>query len=162
MQMKLLLWMVVMMVILPSSTVTASSNISLENCPRTCGSVSVPFPFGFGRTECAKNDSFLLECNKTGSLLFGDISISDISLENGTITGLVNSSAYRCWLEDGSDWIFRDGNIAFNKPSNKLAFIISPIHNKFVGLGCDTVAFIAGDYGTTFASGCYAFCTNVT
>ncbi|GKV49690.1 hypothetical protein SLEP1_g56428 [Rubroshorea leprosula] len=65
--------MVVVMVILPSSTVAASSNISLENCPQTCGNVHVPFPFGFGRPECAKNSSFLLECNQSSSLFRGEL-----------------------------------------------------------------------------------------
>ncbi|GKV50887.1 hypothetical protein SLEP1_g57567 [Rubroshorea leprosula] len=161
--MKLLLWMLVIMVILPSSTATASSNISLENCTQRCGNVSVPFPFGFGRPECAKNDSFLLKCNQTGSLLFGDISISEISLENGTVTGLI-PSAYHCY-QNGSLSSWGAGSVTFGKWSfkiyNNLAFIISPIHNKFVGLGCDTLALMS-NYEARFGTGCYAFCYNST
>ncbi|GKV04891.1 hypothetical protein SLEP1_g16986 [Rubroshorea leprosula] len=152
MQMKLLLWMVVMMVILPSSTVTASSNISLENCPQTCGNVSVPFPYGFGRPECAKNSSFLLECNQTGSLLFGDISVSDISLENGTITGLI-PSAYACYDQNGSLSTKTMGRVLFNGSS----CIISPTHNRFIGLGCDTMAMMIDEKGR-LRSGCNTFC----
>ncbi|GKV50884.1 hypothetical protein SLEP1_g57564 [Rubroshorea leprosula] len=153
MQMKLLLWMVVMMVILPSSTVTASSNISLETCPQTCGNVSVPFPFGFGRPECAKNSTFLLTCNQSGSLLYGDIPIDNISLEDGTITGLIYP-AYECYdqngLKNGTDRL-----IWLSRPS----LIISPIHNKFIGLGCDTIAKMTDREGRS-GSGCITFCNN--
>ncbi|GKV42977.1 hypothetical protein SLEP1_g50326 [Rubroshorea leprosula] len=173
MQMKLLLWMVVMMVILPSSTVTASSNISLENCPQTCGSVSVPFPFGFRRPGCAKNSSFLLECNHSRSLLYGKIVISNISLEDGTITGLI-PSAYECYYNisrssgrsSGRSDVrnrsitylnWRDQSVLFHN----LSSIISPIHNKFVGLGCDTLAIIKNKEGR-FGSGCNTLCYNLT
>ncbi|GKV44325.1 hypothetical protein SLEP1_g51517 [Rubroshorea leprosula] len=156
MQMKLLLWMVVMMVILPSSTVTASSNISLENCPQKCGNVSVPFPFGFGRPECAKNSTFLLECDQSSSLLYGNTPINNISLEDGTITGLIYS-AYECYDENGRLSTKRLGNVIFKGWS----FIISPTHNTFVGLGCDTMAMMTDREGR-LGSGCNTFCYDRT
>ncbi|GKV42969.1 hypothetical protein SLEP1_g50320 [Rubroshorea leprosula] len=146
--------MVVMMVILPSSTVTASSNISLENCQQKCGNVIVPFPFGFGRPECAKNSAFLLECNQSSSLLYGDTPINNISLENGTITGLIDS-AYQC--NDGSRNGRSPTKISRSVISKRWSFIISPTHNKLVGLGCDTLAMMTDREGRV-KSACITFC----
>ncbi|GKV49695.1 hypothetical protein SLEP1_g56431 [Rubroshorea leprosula] len=157
MQMKLLLWMVVMMVILPSSTVTVSSNISLENCPQTCGNVSVPFPFGFGRPECAKNSSFLLECNQSSSLLYGNITINNISLQDGTITGLINAVAYYCYNQSGRYF----GNFQQHIRLDRWPLIISPTYNKFIGLGCQMMAKISGGEGT-IGSACLSLCHDHT
>ncbi|GLT46741.1 hypothetical protein SLA2020_204740 [Shorea laevis] len=144
--------MVVMMVILPSSTVTASSNISLGNCPQKCGNVTVPFPFGFGRPECAKNSAFQLECNQSSGLLYGDTPINNISLENGTITGLINS-AYECYGQNGRLPTKRLRSVI----SKRWSFIISPTHNRLVGLGCDTVAMMTDREGRV-KSACITFC----
>ncbi|GKU98222.1 hypothetical protein SLEP1_g11254 [Rubroshorea leprosula] len=147
--------MVVMMVILPSSAVTAISNISLENCRQTCGSVNVPYPFGLDRPECAKNKSFQLHCNQSG-LFWGNknmIPIYDISIEDGTITGGIRP-AYRCYYNN-STW--RGMGIALSvKP-----FTISHTQNKLIGLGCDTAALM-GDRKGRFKSGCLAVCNDTT
>ncbi|GLT94574.1 hypothetical protein SLE2022_123080 [Rubroshorea leprosula] len=139
--------MVVMMVILPSSAVTAISNISLENCRQTCGSVHVPYPFGLDRPECARNDSFLLQCNQSGLFLW-NIPIYDISVENGTITGGIPAS-YQCNNE--SHWWSLETSI------NIGPFTISHTQNKLIGLGCDTVALM-NDNQEKFGSGCLAIC----
>ncbi|GKU98214.1 hypothetical protein SLEP1_g11245 [Rubroshorea leprosula] len=143
----MVLWVVVMMVILPSSSVTAISNISLENCPQTCGNISVPYPFGLDRPECAKNSTFLLQCNQS-SLFLWNIPIYDISIENGTITGGL-PAAYQCNNE--SYWW------SWNISINIWPFTISHTQNKLIGLGCDTVALMSDNQGR-FGSGCLSFC----
>ncbi|GKV04882.1 hypothetical protein SLEP1_g16978 [Rubroshorea leprosula] len=156
MQMKLLLGMVVMIVILPSSTVTVRSNISLENCPQTCGDVSVPFPFGFGRPECAKNSSFLLECNQSSSLLYGNIPINNISLEDGTITGIIYAVSYNCHRQKGRSRSVRN----FKQQHIRLdRWIISPTYNKVIGLGCNNMAIVA-DRDGALGSACVSFCND--
>ncbi|GKU98217.1 hypothetical protein SLEP1_g11248 [Rubroshorea leprosula] len=139
--------MVVMMVILPSSTVTAISNISLENCPQTCGNVSVPYPFGIGSPECAKNKDFLLNCSQS-DLFYGNILIYNISIENGTITGGI-WRAYNC---DNESYLWQR-NISLRISP----FTISHTQNKLIGLGCDTVASMSDNLGG-FGSGCFAVC----
>ncbi|GKU98219.1 hypothetical protein SLEP1_g11251 [Rubroshorea leprosula] len=142
--------MVVMMVILPSSAVTAISNISLENCPQTCGSIIVPYPFGIGRLECAKNESFLLHCNQSG-LFQKDNPIYNISLENGTLTVGI-PAAYQCYNQThplGQRLILSVGG----------PYRISHTQNRLIGLGCDTVALMSDKEGR-FGSGCLAVCND--
>ncbi|GLT67674.1 hypothetical protein SLA2020_399650 [Shorea laevis] len=146
----LVLWVVVMMVILPSFTVAAISNISLENCVQTCGNISVPYPFGLDRLECVKNKSFLLYCNQSGLFLW-NIPISNISLEDGTITGGI-WPAYRC--DNQSHWRSRDNSL------NISPFTISHTQNKLIGLGCDTIALMSDKQGR-FGSGCVAVCNDL-
>ncbi|GLT84098.1 hypothetical protein SLE2022_023490 [Rubroshorea leprosula] len=144
--------MTVMLVLSFSAAVRASS-IAKENCPETCGNVSVPYPFGVGNPECAKNSSFLLNCRQNGRLTISTVQIYNISLENGTITVNI-SSAFECYNQSG---FFKRFNQHINL--NRWPVIISPIHNRLTAFGCDTLALMSDREGS-FGSGCIALCND--
>uniref|UniRef100_A0ACD5Y9R3 Uncharacterized protein n=1 Tax=Avena sativa TaxID=4498 RepID=A0ACD5Y9R3_AVESA len=64
-----------------------------DHCPvsSSCGSITVPFPFGL-QERCTANDNrFLLNCTSFGNLtlsVLGDAKyhVTDVSVENGTLT----------------------------------------------------------------------------
>ncbi|GLT76743.1 hypothetical protein SLA2020_483840 [Shorea laevis] len=151
--MRLVLWMAVMLLLSCSAGVRASS-IARENCPETCGDVSVPYPFGFDKPECAKNDSFQLNCTQDGRLTISTVQIYNISLENGTITVNI-SSAYECYDQNG---LLYD-NFSQSIDLNPWPFTISPTDNKLTALGCDALALMS-DSEQNFGSGCVAFCND--
>ncbi|GLT72257.1 hypothetical protein SLA2020_442080 [Shorea laevis] len=151
--MILVLWMAVMLVLSSSAAVGASSTAK-ENCPETCGNVSVPYPFGYGNPECAKNSSFLLNCTQNGSLFFDNIQIYNISLENGTFTGRI-FSAFECYNRSG----LSTGHNTLLDLTQWPPFTISSTHNKLTALGCDTLAYMSDSEGR-FGSGCIAVCSD--
>ncbi|GKV05076.1 hypothetical protein SLEP1_g17119 [Rubroshorea leprosula] len=152
MKMRSVLWMAVILVLSSSANVRASS-IAKEGCPERCGSVSVPYPFGLDKSECAKNSSFLLNCAQNGSLFFRNIQIYNISLENGTFTGGI-ASAWECDYGRGKSRRF-DQHINLNS----WPFTVSPTHNKLKALGCDSMALMRDNKGS-FGSGCVALCNS--
>ncbi|GLT84100.1 hypothetical protein SLE2022_023510 [Rubroshorea leprosula] len=152
--MRSVLWMAVILVLSSSANVRASS-IAKEGCPERCGSVSVPYPFGFDKSECAKNSSFLLNCAQNGSLFFKNIQIYDISLENGTFTAGNIPSAYNCYDQSG---LKPGGLYVWFNLTEWPPFTISSTYNKFIGLGCDTVAYMFVSGGQGFTSGCVTLC----
>ncbi|KAI6688588.1 hypothetical protein NL676_025416 [Syzygium grande] len=127
-----------------------------DNCVRTCGNVSVPFPFGLNES-CARNSKLVLTCNHTsGDLsLFKNIPVFDIFVENGTM----NIGVYRaldCYNEAG-------GRLAGSNPDPWIRvgedghYTFSDTRNKLTVLGCDTEALISDTAGT-FGSGCLSYC----
>ncbi|GKV04872.1 hypothetical protein SLEP1_g16969 [Rubroshorea leprosula] len=161
MQMRLVFWMVVMMVMLTSSTITVISNVSLENCTRTCGNVSVPYPFGFGHPKCAINSSFLLQCNQSGLFFSGGglflgggnvIQIDNISLEDGTITPYIPAAASDCYNDSKEVY----SNYYFLMLDG-WPLTISPTRNKLIALGCDALVTMSDPEGR-FGSGCLSIC----
>jgi hypothetical protein len=39
--------------------------VAKSGCNERCGDVIVPYPFGIDKPDCAKNEAFLLDCNRT-------------------------------------------------------------------------------------------------
>ncbi|GLT72261.1 hypothetical protein SLA2020_483820 [Shorea laevis] len=101
--MRSVLWMAVMLVLSSSAAVRANS-IAKENCRETCGEVSVPYPFGIGKPECAKNFSFWLNCTDD-RLFVSNAQIYNISLKDGTLTAGI-FPAYDCYNESGLSYEF--------------------------------------------------------
>ncbi|KAI6688594.1 hypothetical protein NL676_025422 [Syzygium grande] len=127
-----------------------------DNCVRTCGNVSVPFPFGLDES-CAWNSKLVLTCDHTsGNLsLFKNVPLFDIFVENGTM----NIGVYRtldCYNETG-------GRLAGSKPYAWIRvgedghYTFSDTRNKLTVLGCDNLALISDTAGT-FGSGCFSYC----
>lgn len=136
---------------------SSSSSIAEAKCPDRCGDVMVPYPFGIGSPNCAKNESFLLTCNETTQILYFalNIPVYSISFENATLTGGIRFS-YECYYNNGSRSIFNNRKI--NLPNWKV-YTISPTRNRFVALGCDTKAMMYDDE-ERFGSGCTSMCNN--
>ncbi|KAI7998346.1 Wall-associated receptor kinase 2 [Camellia lanceoleosa] len=139
----------------------AASAISTEkpNCPKKCGNITIPYPFGIGNPRCSMNKSFLLKCNhskpsnSSSKLLLGDLQVLNISAEEGTVT-VSTYVPYYCY---DMDWIGLDYWL-YKVDLTGTPFTFSATENRFIAIGCDTVGYIEDSNGTRFGSGCISFC----
>ncbi|XBI03440.1 hypothetical protein VPH35_131855 [Triticum aestivum] len=126
-----------------------------QNCTRTCGNVSVPYPFALGPAGCYW-PSFNLTCDTSGQgaprLLLGDGTLQ--------VTGI--------FIEDITVRVIRNGDIKVDAAGNgmfgaglsdegpyKLGF------NELVVLGCNVYAKLYEKADHIMMSGCASFCPNV-
>ncbi|RDX65315.1 Wall-associated receptor kinase 2, partial [Mucuna pruriens] len=147
MQMRLTLMLMVALV---------AADQALPGCPNTCGSVSVPYPFGIGSANgnnCFFEEALKLTC-KRSTLYHGDgnVQILNITID-GKLDMLLNISQ-ACKIEPYRGQV--SGNIiSLSTP----AFTISSDDNKFVSVGCDTYGYLnTFRNGITFSTGCLTRC----
>ncbi|XP_023897493.1 wall-associated receptor kinase 2 [Quercus suber] len=129
-----------------------------SNCERSCGSVSIPYPFGT-KEGCYHDESFLITCNKTKSgtskpfLRRGNIPVLNISLDGELRVS--SAIAHAC---------YNDSGIPVNKTKTGLSltkFAVSSTKNKFTAVGCDVVALIRGSGERDYGTGCLSLCRSV-
>ncbi|KAK7831681.1 wall-associated receptor kinase 3 [Quercus suber] len=105
-----------------------------SNCERSCGSVSIPYPFGT-KEGCYHDESFLITCNKTKSgtskpfLRRGNIPVLNISLDGELRVS--SAIAHAC---------YNDSGIPVNKTKTGLSltkFAVSSTKNKFTAVDID-------------------------
>ncbi|KAF2322352.1 hypothetical protein GH714_012678 [Hevea brasiliensis] len=136
------------------------------DCPKTCGNVNVPYPFGINDTSarivnprCAMNHFFMLTCNWTynpPALYFGNIPVQNISVDEGTMSVTIHE-AFDCYNETG---LTKNINRWMKLGAGPFRF--SDTRNKLTAVGCDTIALMTDAEGT-FGSGCVSLCTeNIT
>ncbi|CAL5350073.1 unnamed protein product [Camellia sinensis] len=139
----------------------AASATSTEkpNCPKKCGDITIPYPFGIGNPRCSMNKSFLLKCNHSKSsnssskLLLGDLQVLNISVEEGTVT-VSTYVPYYCYNMSriGLDYWSYQVNLTGTP------FTFSATENRVIAIGCDTLGCITDIDGTQFVSGCASIC----
>ncbi|RVW83570.1 Wall-associated receptor kinase 2 [Vitis vinifera] len=129
---------------------TPAFSLAESNCSYQCGKVMIPYPFGIGNAECAKDKNFLLKCNNGQPFLLQNIPVLGISLAQGTVTVSLQSASERNKKHTLTDKIFYGG---FNLEGSP--FMLSN-SNKFIVLGCNVTAFITE--GKELRSGCITFC----
>ncbi|KAM7474539.1 hypothetical protein LguiB_021782 [Lonicera macranthoides] len=160
-------WCVLLLFLLPAAAAAAPPppppppplfSISKPGCRDKCGNESVPFPFGFGRSECFKSSLFMLNCTcddkgKNCKLLKGDFEVVNISMETGTAT-FYTTMLHSCYNQSGRP------SYSFWLGTNKSAFTFSSKQNKFTALGCDTNAMIVDPHRKRPLTGCFSACYN--
>ncbi|XP_028113999.1 wall-associated receptor kinase 2-like [Camellia sinensis] len=139
--------------------VASATSTEKPNCPKKCGNITIPYPFGIGNPRCSMNKSFLLKCNHSKSsnssskLLLGDLQVLNISVEEGTVT-VSTYVPYYCY---DMDWIGLDYWL-YQVNLTGTPFTFSATENRFIAIGCDTVAYMADSDGTRFGYGCTSVC----
>ncbi|KAL3830188.1 hypothetical protein ACJIZ3_018990 [Penstemon smallii] len=139
------------------TTITKGSNFTKPGCQRTCGNLTVPYPFGIGiGSGCSMDKYFEISCNTSfsrptpfwgeGNLEIIDISDSQMRIKNWLATGCYNQLGNKT----------RSTRFTINLDAS---FSFSDI-NKFTIVGCDDFALIFGIEGANFTSGCFSFCSN--
>nr|GMD53078.1 putative wall-associated receptor kinase-like 16 [Ipomoea batatas] len=150
----LVLWAVLGCFAPTHTAATSKTNypIAKPNCVDHCGNVSIPFPFGL-TPDCYLNEDFLINCSTStnGSrkplLRQSNIDIITISVE-GQLSAM-NLVARTCDKDDLSAWV----SFSLSK------FYINQTANKFVAVGCNTIAIISGEEGEkSYQTGCIASC----
>ncbi|OEL31703.1 Wall-associated receptor kinase-like 2 [Dichanthelium oligosanthes] len=118
------------------------------DCPSTCGDMYIPYPFGIG-DNCSwpgEEYGFNLSCNYSFNpprLYQGNIEIISIKLEAGEIR-VFSPVSYICYNSSNTtaNRISSIWKLNFVEP-----FLMSHTRNAFIGIGCNTVAFIDGGEG---------------
>ncbi|KAL6656486.1 hypothetical protein ACP70R_007312 [Stipagrostis hirtigluma subsp. patula] len=142
--------------------------IALENCPASCGDVSVPFPFGI--SPGCYLPGFNLTCDASHTpprLLIGNgtLRVVEISIDNSTVrahgpgidmgvTLPVGPDVEASGTWGGNAWGLSDSDI--NLP---LQFVLSAVHNEFVITGCGISAkLLSSESGRVMVS-CSSDCS---
>ncbi|GFP92192.1 wall-associated receptor kinase 2 [Phtheirospermum japonicum] len=157
----LLPWLLLTNIAATNSTASDTFNIlkpptiSKPNCPRQCGNLTVPYPFGIGLgSGCGIGDWFELNCSAAFDpprAFIGSIQIYEISDNQMRISNVV---ARRCYDRAGAV-------VLSNSASSSIAgtpFSYSEL-NRYTVIGCDDFALVTGTGGRNFTSGCVSLCS---
>ncbi|CAI0397428.1 unnamed protein product [Linum tenue] len=144
-----------------TSLSTTYPNAIHGDCSDKCGNITVPYPFGIGDPKCAFSDAFLLNCTSSTTppheLLFGNIPVTNISLEEGTLSSIMYA-AYSCYDENG---LMEDNYFNQSISLGEGPFRFSDAHNKLTVFGCDAMAIMTDAPGN-FGSACISFCNRIS
>ncbi|KAF8017708.1 hypothetical protein BT93_H2796 [Corymbia citriodora subsp. variegata] len=136
-----------------------------SRCRRFCGNLEIPYPFGSNDSDpkCRnEHPSFRVVCDESTkppipymNTKDSGFQILNISVQNHELR--VNVSIGRdCYDSSGKD------RSSSNHPVLKLAkFPISSTKNKFITVGCDTLAQFQGR-NRNFSFGCMSSCSNIS
>ncbi|KAJ4733927.1 Wall-associated kinase family protein [Rhynchospora pubera] len=128
----------------PSKTkATESSTMSLPGCPDNCSGIPIPYPFGLS-PNCSLSDAFEVSCNttnysgtSTSTPYWHERQVLDISLSLGELR-VTAPISYQCYntTTKTNDYIEWSWNLSGS------AFVFNYEKNKFVVIGCDTLAYV--------------------
>nr|GME07460.1 putative wall-associated receptor kinase-like 16 [Ipomoea batatas] len=132
---------------------TISYPIAKLNCVDHCGNVSIPFPIGL-RQGCYLNSDFFINCiNSTDGSPKPFLGSGNVELETISIDGqlsVMQGIARRCHEGD---------EVSAHSWMKLSAFYVNQTANKFMAVGCNTIATITGDDGeVSYETGCIASC----
>ena len=128
--------------------------IALPNCPDKCGDVEIPYPFGL-REGCYIGQNFFVNCTNSFGPTLGSLTVTNFSLEGqANILMYMTKDCYKKGVLDPdlSTWTDEYLDLGLN-------FTVSSTQNKFIVVGCDTVAYL--DFrqdNETFSTGCVSVC----
>ncbi|XP_021772370.1 wall-associated receptor kinase-like 1 isoform X1 [Chenopodium quinoa] len=140
-----------------ATTMLTAANTTLPGCPRKCGNVTIPYPFGIGRS-CSLGYNYVVVCDTEKNFSVPRISgrqILDISETQITvIDGRVASSCN--FAEEGSG---EDGTWS-NVDLTGQPYSLSSASNIFVVTGCRHYGLIEAQTTTgREVASCVALCT---
>ncbi|CAO1940177.1 unnamed protein product [Urochloa humidicola] len=147
--------------IAPSPVVVAAPR---PGCPSMCGHVNIPYPFGIN-DDCAwqglglDHAYFTITCNHSFNpprAYRGDFEIMSISLEAGEMR-VFSPVSYICY--NSSNTTAPNGLSSWSLDTKP--FFISPTRNVFIGIGCDTWAFVDGREDGSYSTGCVTYCMSL-
>ncbi|CAH9146894.1 unnamed protein product [Cuscuta epithymum] len=126
-----------------TTTITKGTNITKPGCPRKCGDVTIPYPFGVA-PDCALDSSMEITCNTTYNPpkpLMGNICVYHISDSQVWIS---NDVVYQCYNRKGAVTSQNWASTTWTDFSNYNPYTFSH-ENKFTVVGCDDDATLARD-----------------
>ncbi|KAJ4964155.1 hypothetical protein NE237_024094 [Protea cynaroides] len=157
---------------LPLSLVVAAITdppLALPGCQEKCGNLIIPYPFGVGKgcfkghdnsyhsyqITCAVGNSSSSNSNSSSKAYVGtgDIEILEMSLDPPEI--IVSSYyAFQCFNSSGAETLMQ----TYWMTMGGTPFTFSATRNKFITIGCDTMANIGEYVDNDFMSGCMSLC----
>lgn len=147
----------------PTNMLTAA-NTTKPGCPRKCGNLTVPYPFGIG-IDCSFDHSFSIICNTSNDppKAFSVIPLG--SSENPEILNITESQVMIWNSQIASKCYDDDGNVVSETGKNfkmlDLRFRYA-LTNKLRVVGCNDYAVIASYNGRQYSykAGCIALCSS--
>ncbi|KAJ9705579.1 hypothetical protein PVL29_003579 [Vitis rotundifolia] len=145
-QISLLLWL---------SIGAAAATQGKPDCPKRCGDVDIPYPFGIG-SACCFDEWFEVTCNNSVHppkpfLKRINLEVLNVSLDHGTIR--VNNPVLIYQNCSGKPSNYR-------KSWNGGPFSFSETYTRFTAVGCSALAYIMQD--DVVNGGCMSFCKQGT
>ncbi|CAH9146899.1 unnamed protein product [Cuscuta epithymum] len=141
-----------------TTTITKGTTITKPGCPRKCGNLTVPYPFGVGLgSGCALNPSLEINCNTSNNPpmpLIWNLHVYDISDSQVWIS---NSVFTRCYTPTGG---LLAQNPAWINLGSSSPYTFSD-KNQFTVVGCDDGGVFIGNSlrnGKNIGNGCAATC----
>ncbi|CAL5052077.1 unnamed protein product [Urochloa decumbens] len=130
-------------------------------CQTHCGDVEIPYPFGINGTGCAIGDGFEINCYKNAGgnekPFVANVEVLSISLPHGK-TRMLNAISTYCYNNKTGQMESSLWSLDF--PKRRWPYRFSNVDNKFIVIGCNTLAYIYNNYnGTGFTAGCASVCT---
>ncbi|KAJ1420873.1 Wall-associated receptor kinase, galacturonan-binding domain [Sesbania bispinosa] len=119
-----------------------------RGCKERCGGVDIPYPFGMNNPKCYADKWFEIECKNrtTPYLKYINLEVTSIDVSEGTVQ-IMNPIFHRnCEGGDARPVVDLRGG----------PFVYSQDHNKFIGVGCDSIAFLVSN--ASQVSGCVSIC----
>ncbi|CAL4989051.1 unnamed protein product [Urochloa decumbens] len=146
----------------PAAAATAPPRapaIGLHGCDTICGSVKVPYPFGFGPSHCYW-PGLNLTCDTSHHhprLLLGDgtLRVTEISLEDATVRVMRAGSI----INTTGDFTSDGWNASVGNGFTEYGYWLSSSENELVVSGCNVMATLLET--DTIISGCATFCTKL-
>ncbi|XP_026451624.1 wall-associated receptor kinase 2-like [Papaver somniferum] len=132
--------------------VAASRQIAKPGCQDTCEDVSIPYPFGIS-DGCFIEEAFEIKCNNSMNPLkpmSGGLNVLNISIFAGEMTAEVYIA------NDCSD-----NRERYEARANLRKFTFSETKNKFIAIGCNTLALFFLRSDLSIGTGCSSFCNKV-
>ncbi|KAG5582282.1 hypothetical protein H5410_052909 [Solanum commersonii] len=134
-----------------STTNSTSITITKPGCPKQCGNVTVPYPFGIG-SGCAFDSGFEVDCNISKKPLIGNnLTVYDISDAELRIS---NDFGWRCY---GSNGAVIGEHMVYNTFLESSPYSFSAL-NRFMVVGCDDYGSMTGP--DDFWYSCNASCVS--
>ncbi|XP_010673968.3 wall-associated receptor kinase-like 6 [Beta vulgaris subsp. vulgaris] len=141
------------------STMLTAANTTKPGCPRMCGNLTIPYPFGIGK-DCAMGDDYVIKCitvNGTTYAVYVDDSTAALDISETELTLTATPAAQSC-NSVGTTVENRYGSFhVTGKP-----YALSSTANKFIVTGCHHYGLIEAQTraGRKVIS-CVALCTKV-
>ncbi|KAI9173773.1 hypothetical protein LWI28_006236 [Acer negundo] len=130
---------------------------SKPGCPKKCGELDIPYPFGT-RAGCFLSEEFFITCNNTHNdppkpfWVHSNIPVTNINM--GGRLQIQTSVAKACYNK--TDMI---DSISWNTILKVGISTISDVQNKFTVVGCDSYGYIQGKIGDrNYREGCISWC----
>ncbi|GLT50223.1 hypothetical protein SLA2020_237240 [Shorea laevis] len=154
-------WLVILIAAPLAAIVAEPAPIAKHGCPDRCGNVSIPYPFGT-REGCYNNEDLFIRCDNTSSPPLAFLGNSSVNVTNITLEGRVQIMTFiaqDCYDEFGNRI---NSHATLLRLGSKSSYTISDTENKFVAVGCDTIASVGGVQGhKKYTAGCITKCDSI-
>ncbi|TVU05255.1 hypothetical protein EJB05_48413, partial [Eragrostis curvula] len=136
----------------------AAATVQENNCTRSCGNISIPYPFGV-EPGCYHASGFNLTCDhsyRPPKLFLGDgtVEVLEISAPSSTVS--INSSFVK--FTDNHDGRTANGTWGGGLPKGGPFFLSADLANSVAVVGCEVQVDLRGGDNNDLLASCFAMC----